>query len=156
MHVLTPSQAITEMTRQLRQGNGQSGLVLANGGVMSYQHALCLSTRPRSGDSPYPTANPLGHYTDVPETSIDEIAEGQATIETYTVEFDREGAPVRAYIVGQLRSNGRRFLANHGDDYTLRQLAEGEVEPIGRLGRVQSDPSENRRNLFHLDNATKL
>lgn len=39
------------MSRQIRSGKIQHGLVLANGGVLSYQHAICLSSkRGTSGD----------------------------------------------------------------------------------------------------------
>lgn len=154
--ILTFWKAITELSRQLRQGNGRNGLVLANGGVMSYQHVVCLSSRPESKTLEYPERNPLGHYADVSGPPVDEKAEGKATIETYTVDYDRKGVPKRAYIVGRLRSNGHRFVANHGDEQTLQQLAEGSFEPVGQHGRVESDAMESRRNIFFLDNETKL
>lgn len=76
------SQAITEMTRQLRQGKGKTGLVLANGGWVTYQHVVCLSKSPRSDGLPYPNASPLPKYvTDVFVPPIAEQAEGDATIE---------------------------------------------------------------------------
>lgn len=81
---LTFSQAITEMTRQLRQGKGRTGLILANGGVMSYQHVLCLSTSARRDGSPYPAKNPLPEWvTDLPVPTVDAKVEGneEATIE---------------------------------------------------------------------------
>jgi hypothetical protein len=53
---------LTETVRQLRTGRGNFGVVLANGGVMTYQHAVCLSTRPRS--SHYPDKNPLPEVLD--------------------------------------------------------------------------------------------
>ena len=38
------------MVRQLRKGNGRHGLVLANGGVLTYQHVVCLSSQsPKEG-----------------------------------------------------------------------------------------------------------
>lgn len=72
------------MTRQLRQGKGRTGLILANGGVMSYQHVLCLSTSGRQGGLPYPTKNPLPEcVTDLPVPTVDAKVEGseEATIE---------------------------------------------------------------------------
>lgn len=70
------------MTRQLRQGKGKTGLILANGGWVTYQHVLCLSRSPRSDGLPYPDANPLPKYvTDVFIPKIAEQAEGNATIE---------------------------------------------------------------------------
>ena len=70
------------MVRELRRGSSQHGLVLANGGVLTYQHALCLSTRPRKDGSPYPDKNPLARYvTDIPVPIITAEAEGEAIIE---------------------------------------------------------------------------
>lgn len=75
-------QAITEMTRQIRSGNFNTGLVLANGGVLSYQHALCLSARQKSVDSPYHDSR-VDSDTVVKGLSprIDAFADGEAVIE---------------------------------------------------------------------------
>jgi hypothetical protein len=81
-------QALTEMTRQIRQGRGSNGLVLANGGVVTYQHAICLSSQPRRNGSPYPDTNPLPEViTDVPVPPVDEQAEGEATVEVSLVDY---------------------------------------------------------------------
>ena len=162
--------AITEMTRQLRQGKGRHGLILANGGVMTYQHVLCLSSVPRRNGLPYPDQNPLPEYvTDIAAPKVVERVEGEqdAIIEvrhrcrldvrsinstqTYTVEFNRDNTPLRAYIVARLKNSGHRFVANHGDNGTLTQMSWGEGEKIGRVGRVRND---GERNLFVLKQET--
>ncbi|ODM14601.1 hypothetical protein SI65_09946 [Aspergillus cristatus] len=137
--------AITEITRQLRSGKGRHGLVLANGGVLSYQHAVCLSTLP--GNGAYPNGTRLVDAD--PSPSVDETASGSAVIETYTVDFNRDNTPARAYIIGRLE-NGHRFVANHGDAQTLAQMASWTEEPIGKTGLVKK---ENGRNLFFLQRA---
>lgn len=140
-------QALTEMTRQLRAGKGKTGLVLANGGVATYQAVVCLSRSPRRDGLPYPDCNPLPDMiTDVQTPSIAVQAEGDAIVETYTVEFNRDGSPLRGYVVGRLNSNGHRFISNHADESTLKQLCSWEVEPIGRRGKVRV--AEAGRNLF--------
>ena len=53
--------------------------------------------------------------------------------QTYTVEFNRDGSPLRGHIVGRLK-NGHRVLANEGDEATLVQLASGIKEQVGRKG----------------------
>lgn len=77
------------MVRELRKGNGQTGLILANGGVLTYQHVLCLSTRPRQDGSNYPGSNPLPRYiTDLHVPAITAHAEGEAiTIEVRSLSF---------------------------------------------------------------------
>lgn len=47
------------MTRQLRGGSSRNGLILADGGVLSYQHSICLSSLPPRNRSPYPNGNGL-------------------------------------------------------------------------------------------------
>lgn len=72
--------ALTAMTRALREGEGMTGLVLCNGGVMSYQHAVVLSKHPgASGVYPLETSAQRGRELAVPE--IEERPEGEATVE---------------------------------------------------------------------------
>jgi hypothetical protein len=78
--------ALTEMTRQLRQrkntGIDSNGLVLANGGVMTYQHVVILSSQPRRDRTPYPSVNPLStNPSKDPAPPIEEEAQGDAIIE---------------------------------------------------------------------------
>ncbi|KAK6345700.1 hypothetical protein TWF718_007609 [Orbilia javanica] len=131
--------AITEMTRQLRSGKGSTGLVLANGGSATYEHAICISTQPRPQESPYPASAPLPLFTEVYGPPVDETPEGEAVIETYTVSFHRSGKPELAFIVGRLEKNGHRFVANHADEETLKRLCTTSDEPIGKTGWVFCD-----------------
>ena len=64
------------------------------------------------------------------------------------MEFNRDGSPLRGFVVGRLKSNSHRFIANHADEATLKQLCSQVVEPIGRSGKVK--PDEDGRNLFTL------
>ncbi|RLL98083.1 hypothetical protein CFD26_106230 [Aspergillus turcosus] len=142
--------AITEMVRQLRQGKGRHGLILANGGILTYQHALCLSTAPRE-DGLYPD-NREDPWLVATERGppVSAIADGEAAIEAYTVEFGRDGRPFRGCIIGQLVSNRHRFVANHGDSATLVALSSSTEEQIGKKGYVVSKDVGNgrRRNMF--------
>jgi hypothetical protein len=148
--------ALTEMTRQLRAGKGTKGLVLCNGGVLSYQYVVVLSREERREGS-YPLENPLPEILDdvkVPELAMS--AEGEAVVETYTVEFKRDGSPLRGHVIGRLKSSGKRFLANHGDEATLRQMAAGKGEIVGRSGWVWQDGEKKGRGLFSFDKPAKL
>ena len=147
--------AITQMTRHLRERRGKNGLILANGGVATYQHVICLSSEPPTEVHQYPQSNPL------PETlpSLDDSAferepNGRASVETYTVDFARGGSPKLGHVVGRLVSNKKRFLANHGDEKTLIELASKTREPIGRLGSVKIGLSGN--NVFSFEDEPRL
>lgn len=170
-----PEQAITEMVRKLRECKDRksSGLILANGGVLTYQHVICLSNQPRSDGLWYPEKNPLPDVlSDVTVPQIDAQAEGDAIVEvsmlcakldysadvkqTYTVEFGRDGEPLRGHIVGRLKSSGYRFIANHADAITLRQLSSNVEEQIGKVGVVWRDEQQKGRNLFSFEKTAKL
>jgi hypothetical protein len=57
-------------------------LVLANGGVLSYQHVICLSQKPSKDGRFYPEKSPLPKIvTGVPVPRIVDNAEGEAIIE---------------------------------------------------------------------------
>ncbi|KAH8815474.1 hypothetical protein F5884DRAFT_180194 [Xylogone sp. PMI_703] len=149
--------AITETVRQLRAGKGSNSLILANGGNLTYQHVVCLSKDPRKDGQHYPTTNPLPEVLkDAPVPDIENKPDGEAVIETYTVEFNRDGAPSKAFIIGRLVSNGRRFIANHGNVDTLNQLSSRTQEQIGRRGWVGGDPKSEGRNLFIFGDVLKL
>ena len=75
------------------------------------------------------------------------------------MEFNRDGSPKKAYVVGRLIENNHRFLANHGDESTLHRLSSMHEEPIGKIGIVMPDetgPKGQRRNLFYLDSNPRL
>lgn len=148
--------ALTEMTRQLRDGKGDKGLVLCNGGVLSYQYVVILSKEPRK-DGFYPTDNPLPpQITDVPVPELVFDPDGEAVVETYTVEFNRDGSPLRGHIIGRLKSSNRRFLANHDDDGTMLKMASGVGEIVGKSGWVWQDGEKKGRSLFAFDKPAKL
>ncbi|KAJ5805350.1 hypothetical protein N7474_011237 [Penicillium riverlandense] len=169
--------AITEMVRRLRQGVGRNGIILANGGVLSYQHAICISSSPRRNNSPYPDSNAFRNVVKEAVPVIEIEAEGKAIIEvtppsprilnlnadshqTYTVEFHRDGSPMRACVVGRLIDNQHRFIANDGDHSTLQLLGTTGDEQIGKVGVVipeySSGETGQKRNLFYLETGSKL
>jgi acetyl-CoA C-acetyltransferase len=80
--------------------------------------------------------------------SIDS-AEGAASVESYTVVFDREGEPEQGVIVGRLGDGekpGARFFANTPPDADLMRAMTRE-EFIGTSGRVEPDAG-SERNIF--------
>ena len=78
-----------------------------------------------------------------PIQSVTENADGDATIETYTVR--RDGGQPLGIIIGRLVADDSRFLATTEDDELTALLIEGE--PLGRKVRVQSFDHGNRCSL---------
>ncbi|GKU07933.1 hypothetical protein FLAG1_10956 [Fusarium langsethiae] len=145
--------AIAEMVRVIRNGKYQNGLVLANGGVVSWQHAVCLSACPKRHGSAYREQPVLDNGQTCQGPAFTAQAQGEAIIETYTVDHDRSG-PKLGHIVGRLVETGDRFIANHGDEMTLSALVSTITEPIGMKGFVEV--GADGRNLFTVDPPVKL
>ncbi|RGP78817.1 hypothetical protein FLONG3_3015 [Fusarium longipes] len=145
--------AIAEMVRVIRYGKHQNGLVLANGGVLSWQHAICLSSKPRRNGASYQKQEVLDNGQTSQGPAFTSQARGEAVIETYTVDHDRSG-PKLGHIVGRLVESGHRFIANHGDGITLTALVSTTIEPIGMRGHVEVGP--DGRNIFTIAPSAKL
>ena len=120
--------AIASATRALRGGK-RHALVHANGGYMTHQHSIVLSTQPHErgyvGDSEpaVPTAAP---------TSSGPVVDGRVTVETVTVEHSREGEPTQAFLVAR-DAEGRRVAG---------QTREGDGESARALSVLAPTPHE--------------
>jgi len=82
-----------------------------------------------------------------------ERADGPATIESYTVQFNREGEPEMGIVIGRLGNGEKpgarpdeRFIANTPADADLMRAMTRE-EFVGASGRV-SHEAESGRNVF--------
>ena len=144
--------ALTEMVRRLRSSRQKeegpkNGLVLANGGVLTYQHVVVLSSSPRK-EGEYRSTAPLPEYLDLPHPAVEVEVEGEAEIETYTVDYGRDGRAVLGHIVGRMKRNGRRFLANHGDERALKALCDVSEEVVGRAVYVRRSKDGKRNEVF--------
>jgi acetyl-CoA C-acetyltransferase len=135
--------AIASMCDRLRAAPGTVGLVSALGWYLT-KHAIGVyATSPPSRPWTPVDGAALQRAVDAePGPTLVESPHGAGSIETYTVLYDREGAPVRGVVIGRL-DDGRRFLANTPAD---RALLDGLVdeEAIGRRGRVAPDGETNR------------
>ncbi|MFW0790411.1 hypothetical protein [Gordonia sp. CPCC 205333] len=126
------THGLVAVTERLRKERGL-GLVYANGGMLTKHHAVVLDSQrpaePFSGGAA--PANPQEH------PPIIEPDQGAGVVETYTVEFDRDGTPTRGWVIGRT-DDGERFPALITDQVTLAELVRTDVEPIGRRGEIGS------------------
>jgi acetyl-CoA C-acetyltransferase len=139
------THSIAAMVERLRDDRGKLGLVTANGWYVTKHATGIYSTDPPQHewhrtdpklDQEQIDAGPRPAFADTPS--------GSATVETYTVLFDRDGAPQRGIIVGRLPDD-RRFIANTPDDRrTLESMTKHEM--VGANGTVQL--AEAGTNLF--------
>ena len=126
---------IAEIMDRVRARRGSIGLVTALGWFIT-KHAVgvyCAQPKgvPFVREDPAPRQAVLDAQ---PGPELVHEPSGPASIETYTVLHDRDGAPVRGLVIGRL-DDGRRFLSATPAD---RDVLDGltAVEGVGRRGRV--------------------
>ena len=132
--------AICEMISKLRNSGGH-GLVTANGYYLT-KHSLGLYSAEAPTDDWQPlNSAPLQNALDkLPLVTVAKEYCGEATLESYTVCFDREG-PKRGLILAR-NSAGERIVANTDlVDNTLEQLMQRD--PIGQKGRISQQDGIN-------------
>lgn len=124
--------AVAAAMERLRGRPGRRALVTGNGWYLTKHSACVIASEPRRRERAAPPVSPAPDPTE--SVVLVEKAEGPSVIETYTVLYDREGAPTRGIVVGRL-PDGRRFLANTPKDRGLLESLAA-VEGVGRSGRV--------------------
>lgn len=137
------THSIAEMTTRLRARPGAFGMVTANGSYVTKHSAGIYSTVPTKGS--WQREDPKLFQAELdalPTVHVETAPAGPATLETYTVTFDRE-TPQRGIVFGRLE-NGARFVANTPNDPALLQDMITR-EQLGRRGTVASD---GKRNVF--------
>lgn len=132
------SHAVASMVLKLRSDGG-TGLLFANGGYATHNHTIAVSTRPIAAAS-FPRSYDFQAEADAsrgPVPDLDEGYTGVATIESYTVFYDREGLP-RSGVVVARTSEGKRTLAHvpASDIATIARLQGEGAEPVGANGTI--------------------
>lgn len=144
--------ATAAMVRALRSGDGTTGLLYGQGGVVTKHHALVVGRRPTDAgfDPGYAEADACRQKSleaDNPLVPFDISPEGEAVIETSSVRFGRDGEPIFGYVVGRLDSTAERFLAHVTDADGIARLLEDD-SGIGEPGAVT--PVSGGPNVFAL------
>ena len=130
------AHAVAEMVDALRAGAGSKGLLFANGGFATHNHAIVLGTEPRPGAGEA-HAFDCQAEADAARGRVPDLVkdyEGPAEIETYTVFYARDGSPKSGVVVARL-PDGNRTLAHVPGEETAF-LTDGASEPVGTKGEV--------------------
>lgn len=128
------THSIATMVGRLREDPGSVGLCTANGGYLT-KHAMGVySTAPLVGGFRY--AQPQDQVDAVDGREVADRWEGPATVESYTVMHDRDGAPANG-IIAALCPDGRRTWATTEDPDTL--IAMEHAELVGRATTTAAD-----------------
>jgi acetyl-CoA C-acetyltransferase len=148
------THAVAAMVGALRADPGSQGLVTGLGWYLTKHSVGIYGTEPGAPGSSEPVGPPLpeGTVTEgaggfawaspqkavsaLPQCSPDTDADGEVTVETYSVSYERSGAPVRA-VVACRTPDGRRAWGNVTDTDHLAVLVT--EEGCGLLGKLRPD-----------------
>lgn len=132
------SHAIAAAVRAMRDGRGDVALLYGQGEFVTKHAAVILSTEP--GAEPDLVSVQSGaDARRGPVPTLLERYEGLASLETYTVLFDRDGAPEWAPVVLRTPAGDRVLAVATQDERTIGLLISGERGTIGTRGRVSAN-----------------
>ena len=136
------SHAVAAMVEKLRAG-ARRGFLFANGGLATDNHCIVLANQPF--DQPleratFPQDFDYQAEADAARGAIPPLEEdycGAASVESYTVFYDRAGEATAGVVVAR-GAAGQRTLArvDVGDADLLSLLTGGAIEPVGAKGRI--------------------
>lgn len=143
--------SVATAVARLRQNPGEKGLVTGLGWFATKHSAGVYSAR-RPPTERWQRTDPQTDQArleamESPPTV--ERPEGPASVESYTVQFSREGEPQLGIVIGRLGDRekpGPRFIANTPPESDLLWCLTRQ-EFIGTSGRVSPDPGSGR-NVF--------
>jgi acetyl-CoA C-acetyltransferase len=142
------THGIASMVERLRAEPGTRGVVTAIGWYITKHAAGVYGAGPPDREFRRPDMSADQREIDaMPHPEVVPEPSGAATIETYTVMHNREGAPDYGIVIGRLEDE-RRFIANvAGDPSVLEGMTRREM--VGSRGRVRHDAASGK-NLFEL------
>lgn len=136
------SHSIASLVDRLRASEtGTVGLVTGLGWYVTKHSVGLYSTTPPAGG--FRAANPQDEVDATPSRAYTTEVEGPVRVETYTVNYERDGAPLMAVAACRL-PDGRRTWATTNESETLEQMTTSEF--CGRPAVVRDG-----RLLTHLD-----
>jgi len=131
------THAAAAMVRRLRTERGK-GLVYGQGEFVTKHHALVLSSS--HPDNPIDPNYSVQAQADVrrgPSPVVVEPAPGPATVETFTILYERDGSVLHGVVMLRTDAGERTLCRVPADDIeTLAVLTNPSVYPIGRRGLI--------------------
>ena len=136
------AHAVAEMVDALRAGEGRKGLLFANGGFATHNHAIVLGVAPLPGAGEAHDFDMQAEADAVrgPVPALVKDYAGPAEIETYTVFYARDGSAKGGVVVARTPDGARTLAKVPAEDAaTIAFLTDGGAEPVGAKGEVVAD-----------------
>ena len=135
------SHAVVSMVLRLRE-EGRFGLLFANGGFATHNHTIVIGREPIIAAS-FPRNFNLQDEADRDRRPVPPVVEdysGPATIETFTVLYERDGSARWGVIVAHTPDGGRTLAKLPAYDAAgIAFLTDGRIEPVGAPGVITPD-----------------
>lgn len=131
--------AAAAMVRRLRAAPGATGLLYGQGEFVTKHHALVLSSAPgRAFDEGEMSVQDEADRRRGAVPAIVAEASETATVETFTILYDRTGAVLRGVAVLRLPDGARTLARVRADDgASLAALTDLERSPVGLAGSLR-------------------
>jgi hypothetical protein len=134
------THAAAAMVRGLREQRGRLALLYGQGEFLTKHHAVILASAPPDGFELKPDYSVQSSADALRGTAPALVLEysGTASIETFTVVYDREGAASFGTIIARTGEGARLMARVRADDAaSLAVLTNLDISPIGRSGQVR-------------------
>jgi hypothetical protein len=132
------THASCAMVRQIRDGHATTGLLYGQGEFVTKHHALLVS---RSASQVALSAD-YNVQKEIDRRRGKVLAlltdyRGSAAIETHTIIYDRDGAPMHGIVIA-ITPNNERIMARvpGSDEDLIGMLSDSNKSPIGQRGYV--------------------
>jgi acetyl-CoA C-acetyltransferase len=130
------THAVVAMVQALRR-EGNNGLLFANGGHCTHNHTIVISrNQPHAGM--FPQDYDFQAEADAARGAVPspgDTYEGEVTVETYTVIYDRTCKPDYGVVLSRAPDGSRVIAKVAGNDAnSIAFLTGGRVEPVGATG----------------------
>lgn len=135
------AHAVCAMVRTLRAHPDEIGLLYGQGGYVNKHHALVVSARPPPAPlAADPSVQATADAARGPVPPLLANYAGPAHIETYTVRFGRDGAPLDGIVILRTPEGGRVMARVAPEDArSIGALLSRERSAIGLAGQVTAD-----------------
>ncbi len=133
------THATCAMVRSLREAPAERALLYGQGGYVTKHHGLVVgSAAPEAASLMQPVSvQAAAEAARAPVPALDLDYAGAATLETFTVVHDRDGAPAYGSVVGRTPAGARVFgRVTAEDGATMAALLTLSASPVGSAGQV--------------------